>query len=77
MARGSFKPTDMAASGTRGGGQMRVSERHGRESTSEAWRLRALRSTVALFVAVLVSVTFAGAASADVSITSPRPTAGA
>jgi hypothetical protein len=40
-----------------------------KESTSEEWRLRALRSIVAPFAALLVSLTLTAAASANVSFT--------
>ena len=40
-----------------------------RESTSEEWRLRALRRIVALFAALVVSLTLTAAASANVSFT--------
>jgi len=46
---------------------MRVRKRHGNESTSEEWRLRALRSVVAVFAALVVSFTLTAAASANVS----------
>ena len=49
--------------------KMWMSKRHRKESTSEEWRLRALRSVVALFAALMVSLTLAAAASADVSFT--------
>jgi Divergent InlB B-repeat domain/NHL repeat len=48
---------------------MRMSKRHRKESTSEEWRLRALRSIVGLFAALLVSLTLTAAASANVSFT--------
>jgi hypothetical protein len=48
---------------------MRMSKRQRRESTSEEWRLRALRRILALFAALLVSLTLTAAASADVSFT--------
>jgi hypothetical protein len=44
---------------------MWMSKRHRKESTSEAWRLRALRRILALFTALLVSLTLTAAASAD------------
>ncbi len=47
---------------------MRMSKRHSKQSTSKDWRLRALR-IVALFAALLVSLTLTAAASADVSFT--------
>jgi sugar lactone lactonase YvrE len=46
-----------------------VSKRHRKESTSEEWRLRAPRTIVALFAALLVSLTLTAAASANVSFT--------
>ena len=46
-----------------------MSKPHRRESTSEEWRLRALRRIVALFAALLVSLTLTAAASANVSFT--------
>ena len=49
--------------------KMRLSKRHRKESTSEEWRLRAPRSIVALFAALLVPLTLTAAASADVSFT--------
>ena len=45
--------------------KMRMSKRHRKESTSEEWRLRALRRILALFAALLVSLTLTAAASAD------------
>ena len=49
--------------------KMRMSKRYRKESTSEEWRLRALRSVVALFAALVVSLTLTAAASANVSFT--------
>jgi tripartite motif-containing protein 71 len=49
--------------------KMRMSKRHRKESTSEEWRLRALRRIVALFATLVVSLTLVAAASADVSFT--------
>jgi Divergent InlB B-repeat domain/NHL repeat len=46
---------------------MRMSKPRRKESTSEEWRLRALRRIVALFAALVVSLTLTAAASADVS----------
>jgi hypothetical protein len=48
---------------------MRMSKPRRKESTSEEWRFRALRRVVALFAALVVSLTLAAAASADVSFT--------
>ena len=47
-------------------GQMRVSERHGKESASEAWPPRAALRILALF-ALLLGLTLAAAPSADAS----------
>jgi hypothetical protein len=49
--------------------KMRMSKPRRKESTSEEWRLRALGSIVALFAALLVSLTLTVAASANVSFT--------
>jgi hypothetical protein len=48
---------------------MRMSKGHRKEGTSEEWRLRALLRIVALFAAVLVSLTLTAAASANVAFT--------
>ena len=49
--------------------KMRMSKPRRKESTSEEWRLHALRCIVALFAALVVSLTLTAAASADVSFT--------
>ena len=48
---------------------MRVGERHGKESASDAARSRSLGRVVALFAALVVSLTLTAAASANVSFT--------
>ncbi len=48
---------------------MRMSKRHRKEGTSEEWRLGALRRIVALFAALVVSLTLTAAATANVSFT--------
>ena len=45
--------------------KMRMSKRHRKESTSEEWRLRALRRILTLFAALVVSLTLTAAASAE------------
>ncbi len=49
--------------------KMPMSKPRRKDSASEEWRLRALRRVVALFAALVVSLTLTAAASADVSFT--------
>ena len=65
---GIVSAADLAARGCRGAPR-RVGEQHGKESASDAARSRALGRIVALFAALVVSLTLAAAARADVSFT--------
>ena len=69
MAPGSFKQQMWPRQARAASGQIRVSERHGKEGASDAAPTRSLRRILPVFAALLVSLTLAAAASANVSFT--------
>jgi hypothetical protein len=69
MAPESFKQQNWPRRARAASGRIRVSERHGKESGGNAAPTRSLVRIVALFAALLVSLTLTAAASANVSFT--------